>query len=111
MVDDVYIGDDVIYRLLENGNADADITAPSPLLTNMFSFQEIIDSMDRVQQGFLLETGLIVTRDTLVGQVGKPKYDLPEDSIRPRRVTWLDSSDLKIHVLTQVDTWELDNGA
>ncbi len=109
-VTDTYVSNDVVYRVLENGNADADFVA-SPLLTSMFSKQEIIDSMNRVQQAFLLETGVIVTLDTIPGQVGKPKYDLPEDSIRPRRVTWHDASDDKTRVLTQTDTWQLDTGA
>lgn len=77
---------DLIYRLLENGMADASSTGP--LLTSMFSIQEIIDSMNRVQQDFLLETGMIVTRTTITPAVGQSKYDLPVDSIRPRRVTW-----------------------
>ncbi len=107
-VTDTYVANDVVYRMLENGNADA---AFPTLLTNMFGSQEIIDSMDRVQQNFLLETGMIVTQATIAGQVGKPRYDLPADSIRPRRLTWNDAADLKTRVLTQVDTWELDNGA
>lgn len=76
---------DLTYRLLENGNADA---TGAGLLTAMFSLPEIIDSMNRVQQDFLLETGMIVTRTTIVPAVGQSKYDLPADSIRPRRVTW-----------------------
>ena len=105
---DSYIANDCVYRVLENGNADA---AFPTLLTSMFSSQEIIDSMNRVQQAFLLDTGMIVTRRTITGQVGKPRYDLPADSIRPRRLTWNDTSDSLTRVLTQVDTWELDNGA
>ncbi len=108
---DVYVANNVIYRMLENGANPADFTQPAPLLTNMFSKQEIIDSMDRVQQAFLLDTGMIVTRTSIVGQVGKNRYDVPTDSIRPRRLTWNDSSDLQTRVLTQVDTWELDTGA
>src|SRR5713101_8122888 len=110
-VTDTEVANNVIYRTLENGNADANFTGATPLLTNMFSTTEIVDSMNRVQQQFLLETGMIVTRTSIVGQVGKPKYDLPVDSIRPRRITWNDSSDGKTRILTQVDTWELDNGA
>ncbi len=106
-VTDTYLLNDVIYRVLENGNADANAT----LLTSMFSIPEIIDSANRIQQAFMLETGAIITRTTIVGQVGKPKYDLPADSIRPRRLTWNDSSDLLTRVLTQSDTWELDTGA
>lgn len=104
---DTYILNDSIYRLLENGNSDAAGT----LLTSMFSIQEIVDSMNRVQQAFLLETGAIVTRTTIAGIVGKPKYDLPADSIRPRRLTWNDASDSLTRVLTQTDTWDLDTGA
>ena len=107
-VTDQYVLNDCIYRVLENGDADANGT----VLTDMFAVSEIIDSMNRVQQSFLLATGMIVTRTTIgPPNVGKPKYDLPVDSIRPRRVTWTDSSDSITRILTQVDTWELDNGA
>lgn len=109
-VTDIEVANNVIYRTLENGAVDADITAVTPLLTNMFTVQEIIDSMNRVQQAFLLETGCIVTRTSFAGTTGKPKYDLPVDSIRPRRVTWLDASDLKVRALTLADTWEQDYG-
>lgn len=107
-VTDTYVANDVVYKLLENGAADAVFPF---VLTDMFSPTEIIDSMNRVQQEFLLETGMIVTRTTITPQVGKAKYDLPTDSIRPRRVTWTDVSDDLTRTLTQVDTWELDNGA
>lgn len=83
-VTDQYIANDAIYRLLENGDNDASMT----LLTNMFSMQEIIDSMNRIQQQFLLETGLIVTRTTIPAAIGQAIYDLPTDSIRPRRIAW-----------------------
>lgn len=106
-VTDQYMMADIIYRTLENGNADA---VPTGLLTNMFSIQEMVDSINRVQQDFLLETGLILTRTTITPAVGQSKYDLPVNSIRPRRVTWQDTSDSQIRTLTQVDTWELDNG-
>jgi len=107
-VTDTYVANDAIYRLLENGNADANFPT---LLTSMFSSQEIIDSMDRVQQAFLLETGCVVRRTTITGITAQPKYDLPADSIRPRRVTWNDASDNLTRVLTQEDTWSLDTGA
>src|SRR5436190_14021713 len=107
-VTDQYVANEVVYRVLENGANDA---AFPTLLTDMFAPQEILDSMNRVQQAFLLETGSVVTRTTIAGSVGTPRYDVPADSIRPRRLTWTDASDLKTRVLTQVDTWELDNGA
>jgi hypothetical protein len=105
-VTDQYVENNVIYRLLENGNADAAGT----LLTSQFTLVEIIDCMNRVQQQFLLDTGAIVTRVTIAGNVGKPKYDMPTDSIRPRRVTWNDTSDNLTRILTQTDTWDLDTG-
>jgi hypothetical protein len=83
-VSDTYVLNDVIYKLLENGAADANGT----LLTSMFTVTEIIDAFNRVQQDFLLETGMVLTRTTLQGQVGVNQYALPTDSIRPRRVTW-----------------------
>ena|SRR5215831_9560435 len=107
-VTDTYLLNDVVYRVLENGAADA---AWPTLLTDMFGTQEIIDSVNRVQQAFLLETGAIVTFVTIPGVVGQDKYPTPANSIRPRRVTWNDSSDSKTRILSQADTWELDTGA
>jgi hypothetical protein len=107
-ITDVYIANDVVYRVLENGSNDA---AFPLLITNMFSSQEILDSMNRIQQQFLLMTGAIVTRTTIAASIGTPRYDMPTNSIRPRRLTWTDASDSKTRVLTQVDTWELDTGA
>jgi len=106
-VTDQYVANDVVYRTLENGAADAAYPA---LFTTMYTSQQIIDTLNRVQQEFLLETGLIITRTTIVGQVGKSKYALPADSIRPRRLTWNDASDLLTRILTQDDTWDLDTG-
>lgn len=107
-VTDTYVANDVVYRILENGAADANFPT---LTTSQFTTTEIIDCLNRVQQGFLLDTGAIVTRTTIAGIVGQPKYDLPVDSIRPRRLTWNDASDSLTRVLTQADTWELDTGA
>lgn len=106
-VTDIQLANTIIYRLLENGNANAAYPA---LLTDMFDPTEIANTMDRVQQQFLLDTGMIVTRTTIAGAVGNNKYDLPTDSIRPRRVTWTDGSGVT-STLTQCDTWELDNAA
>lgn len=85
MVNDQEVETNVIYRMLENGAADA---VPGSLMTSMFTVQEIIDSMNRVQQKFLFDTGMIVTRTIIPATVGNPKYALPVDSIRPRRLTW-----------------------
>jgi hypothetical protein len=88
MISDVYIANETIYRLLENGDADANFSAASPLLTNMTSKQELIDTMNRIQQQFMLATGMIVTRATISAVVGQAIYDLPVNNIRPRRITW-----------------------
>ena len=98
-VTDQYLINNAIYSLLENGDADAAGTT----LTSMFSITEIVNAMNRVQNTFLLDTGMVITRTTIPGLVGVAKYSTPVDSIRSRRVTW-DGS-----VLSQVDTWELDN--
>lgn len=125
-VTDQYIGNDIIYRTLENGNADANIAGPTPLITDMFSVTEILDSMNRIQQQFLLATGLVLTRATIPGAIGQPTYDLPVDNILARRVTWTqpnggwntggwntdpwnNGSGMTTMMLTKCDTWELDN--
>lgn len=124
-VTDQYVLNEVIYKTLENGSANANGT----LLTQMLSITEIIDSMNRVQQAFMLDTGMIVKRVVIGGAIGVNRYDLPTDSIRPRRITWItgalgygqapygaspygEGSTLgaDIKALTRVDTWELDNG-
>lgn len=88
MITDVYIANETLYRLLENGDADANFAAVSPFLTNMTSKQELIDTMNRIQQQFMLATGMIVTRTTISAVVGQATYDLPVNNIRPRRITW-----------------------
>lgn len=110
-VTDTYVQNDVIYRVLENGNADANGT----LFTNMFGANEIVNAMNRIQQRFLLETGMIVTRaPDLAGVPSQEVYPLPIDSIRPRRITWSygtgSGPTLVTNALTQADTWEMDNG-
>lgn len=104
---DTEVANTVVYRVLENGNADA---AFPTLLTAMFSATEIVDSMNRVQQKFLLDTGMHTTRTTFAGFAAQSQYALPTDSTRPRRLTWTDASDGLTRALTQVETWELDQG-
>jgi len=106
-VTDVYAANDVIYKTLENGAADA---AWPSLQTPMFGSQEIIDCLNRVQQDFMLQTGMILTRTTITASANVPLYDTPADSIRPRRIAWTDQSDSLTRTLTEADTWELDNG-
>lgn len=104
---DTEVANNVIYRTLENGANDAAFPA---LLTSMFSSTEIVDSLNRIQQQFLLATGMHTVRTTFPGIVGQSQYALPTDSVRPRRLTWRDASDNLIRALTQVETWELDQG-
>lgn len=104
---DSEVANNTIYRLLENGAADAAFPA---LLTTMFTSTEIVDSMNRVQQRFLLDTGMHTVRTTFAGLAGQSQYALPTDSTRPRRLTWTDASDGLTRALTQVETWELDQG-
>jgi len=105
---DTEVANNVIYRTLENGDADANFPT---LLTSMFSPTEIVDSLNRVQQAFLLDTGMNTVRTTFPGNGGQSQYALPIDSTRPRRLTWQDASDAQVRALTQVETWELDQGA
>lgn len=100
---------DIQYRLLENGNADADGLT---LLTDMFSIQEIVDSMNRVQQKFMIDTGMILTRAAPIPvTVGNDRYDLPVDNSAVVRVSYTDFQAAGPNVtraLTPTDTWELD---
>ncbi len=87
MVNDTELMQSAIYRLLENGNADANPSAP--LLSDMFTTQEIIDALNQRQQKFLLDTGMIGVRTFINATQGVSIYDLPVDSIMPRRLTWI----------------------
>ena len=77
-----------IYRLLENGNADANGT----VLTDMFTVAEIVDALNQRQQKFLQDTGMVGIRTTIPANQGQSVYDLPADSIMPRRLTWMDGT-------------------
>jgi hypothetical protein len=105
MITSTDVQSDCIYRMLENGAADSAGT----LLTNMFSLTEIWDSMNRIMQKFLLDTGITVTRTTIAGIAGQNTYALPVGSIRPRRITWTTPAPAVTSTLTQADTWELDH--
>lgn len=131
MVTDTELIKNAQYRLLENGNADANGTS---LMTDMYSIQEIIDALNQRQQKFLLDTGMIGVRTTIPATQGVSVYDLPADNIMPRRVTWNNTGSITPGgygvgqngfggygvggssmpgtgtVLTRVDSWELDNG-
>ncbi len=100
---------DVTYRLLENGDADATGTS---LLTDMFSITEIVDSMNRVQQKFMIDTGMILTRlgTPIPVTVGNGRYDLPTDNSAVVRVslTNFEATAEVTRALTPTDTWELD---
>jgi hypothetical protein len=105
-VTDTYVANDIVYRTLENGDANASFPT---LLTSMFTSTEIVDSMNRVQQKFMLETGMILTRAAAIpGAVGVKAYALPTDNILVRRATWTTGAG-DIKALTNTDTWELDN--
>ncbi len=100
---------DVTYRLLENGDADATGTS---LLTDMFSITEIVDSMNRVQQKFMIDTGMILTRlgTPIPVTMGNGRYDLPTDNSAVVRVSYTDfqATAEVTRALTPTDTWELD---
>lgn len=85
---DTELLNNAIYRLLENGNADAAGT----LLTDMFTVPEIVDVLNQRQQKFLQDTGMVGVRTTIGANQGQSVYDLPADSIMPRRLTWIDGT-------------------
>src|SRR5438105_12608349 len=87
-VTDTDVIKEITYRVLENGDADADGVT---LLTSMFSIPEIVDSMNRVQQKFMLDTGMILTRAAPIPvTVGNDRYDLPTDNSAVVRVSYTD---------------------
>jgi hypothetical protein len=85
---DTELLNNAIYRLLENGNADAAGT----LLTDMFTVPQIVDALNQRQQKFLQDTGMVGIRTTITANQGQSVYDLPADSIMPRRLTWIDGT-------------------
>ena len=93
------------YRLLENGNADAD----GVFQTTMFTVSQFLDALGQRQQRFLKETGAIVTRVTEATTPQVPRYALPSDLVVVRRVTWQNVSG-SIYALYPADTYSLDTG-
>ncbi len=100
---------DITYRVLENGNADATGTT---LLTTMFTITEMVNAMNRVQQKFMIDTGMVLMRNTPIPvTVGNGRYDLPTNNSAVVRVSYTDfqaSGPNVTRALTPTDTWELD---
>jgi len=108
-VTDTDVIKDITYRVLENGDADATGTT---LLTDMFTITGIVDSMNRVQQKFMIDTGMVLTRlgTSIPVTVGNGRYDLPTDNSAVVRVSYTDfqATTEVTRALTPTDTWELD---
>jgi hypothetical protein len=100
-----------VYRLLENGNADA---APVTFLTDMYTPQQLLNALNNRQRQFLKDTTCILTRVTQDSTPQVPRYALPGDSIVTRRVCWqkapLDTTVYPKYSLFRTDTYALDSG-
>ena len=92
------------YRLLENGDADADGTG---LLTTLWTISELTDALNNTQRRFMKDTGIVLTISTIGGVPMQGRYTASDDVITIRRVTWKDF-DLNIVALTRTDAWEAD---
>lgn len=93
------------YQLLENGGAAATGTS---LRTGMFSIQQMIDSLNSAQRRFMMDTGCVQSRATIVGIAGQARYTLPTDYIQTRRLSWTDANSVTVG-LVPADTWQYDN--
>jgi hypothetical protein len=104
-----------VYRLLENGNADA---SPSTFLTDMYTPQQLLNALNNRQRQFLKDTTCILTRVTQDSTPQEPRYALPGNSIVTRRVCWQKAPDQATDPITaypkyslfRTDTYALDSG-
>ena len=92
------------YRLLENGDADADGIG---LLTTLWTISELTDALNNTQRRFMKDTGIVLTISTIGGVPMQRRYTASDEVITIRRVTWKDF-DGDIVALTRTDAWEAD---
>jgi hypothetical protein len=92
------------YRLLENGDADADGTG---LLTTLWTISELTASLNNSQRRFMKDTGIVLTISTIGAIPMQGRYTASDDVITIRRVTWKDFAG-DIVALTRTDAWEAD---
>jgi hypothetical protein len=92
------------YRLLENGDADADGTG---LLTTLWTISELTASLNNSQRRFMKDTGIVLTISTIGAIPMQGRYTASNDVITIRRVTWKDFAG-DIVALTRSDAWEAD---
>lgn len=105
-VTDTEVLNAVIYRVMENGAADANGT----LMTSMFSVPQIVDAMNQRQWKFLKDTGCIASRQALPSPAGQPTYGLTNDYIDTLRLAYKPNGG-QYYSLQRVDSWEIDNGS
>lgn len=104
---DAYLLNDVIYKLLENGNADA----AGACAIGQFTTSEIIRAFSDRQRKFLRDTGLVMTRSTQATIAAQSRVQLPTQWVTTERLAWQDTTSGSPQVaLERVDAYELDNG-
>lgn len=98
----------MVYKVLENGNADANAVS-QPLLTQMFTYDQMLAAINQRQWRFLKDTGCVVTRYVVNLPATTSRVTLPSDCIMVRRVTWKPVGG-KAYSLPRADKMELDSG-
>ena len=76
---------EMIYTLLENGNADATGTS---LITPMFTIADLQEAVKQRQAQFMRDTGILMTHTSFVTSSGLGTYGLPVDCSTPYRLAW-----------------------
>jgi hypothetical protein len=95
--------EEIQYHMLETPNDGASWTS------DMWNEDEVASYLNGRQQRFMVETGIIISRATLVTIPNTPRHALPQDWISTRRMVWKTYEDVYTPVPKM--TWEIaDNG-
>jgi len=88
--------------LIETRNA-------SSMTTDIWTLDELVDSLNDRQASFLRQTGCILTRESITGYIGVHRYEPASNSVGIRRLVWVRRSDGDRHPVHRATTWESDN--
>lgn len=97
------------YALLENGDADASGTSSS-FVFGQFAVSEFLNNANLLQERFMRDCAPVVLRATLAATPGQNRYQLPQDWIHTRRMTWQALAAAKSNSLATADSFGLDHG-
>ncbi len=78
-------------------------------LSDLWTISEVIDYLNQRQRQFLKNTGVVLSRDTLITIPTQVRHPLPDDFIAMYHVAWRTPAS-KYYELRRGDLWEIDHG-